>query len=207
MKFAIQVLFASLVLTAAPITYVESGQFWGSLGGNGLTNVSFAFTFYGDTANIMGDAQETLNPALSNLITIGGFNGYFTTPVDVGYSTLIGVIGFVDAATRTSGILFGGNGIAPIYVSGDVQETISCYSSGSFATSLGTLTISDAKALTFAANYNTETASADISSVPEPSTCWMAALALAGLSQRFRSRKTWAHPIPPLNWLKQVEGT
>jgi hypothetical protein len=162
-------------LAAAPIFYVETGQLSGSLGSTVLTDASFTFTFYGDTANITSLSSSLLNPATSNSISIGASNGSFTTAVDAGvnpsYTSSSGIVGFTDPS-ENNGITFVSTGAygydlaTPISVS----SVSAFYDEGSLATTLGTLTITGAQDLTFTATGG----------VPEPSTCGISALALLG---------------------------
>ena len=157
-------------LSAGPIRYVETGQLSGTLGGVGLTNVSFTFTFFGDTANITG-SNPLLNQAISNTIVVGASNGFFTTPVETGVNSTAGIIGFADLTqlngiTLSSAGAIGYNLAAPISVSGSPFSA-----SGSLGTSLGTLSITSAQNLNFTATAG----------VPEPGTLGLSALALIGV--------------------------
>jgi hypothetical protein len=162
------VLFASLVCAAAlpgsTIQYVESGQLSGTLGTTNLNNVSFVFTFIGNTASITGNGSTSEpyeNTALSNTITIGSSNGSFTGSVEVGDIDASSLIGFSNPSL-TSYVAFL-NSVAATYklasAVGPLTAT-SSYAGGSFTTSLGTLTITGAQDLSFKAT---------IATAPEPS--------------------------------------
>jgi hypothetical protein len=171
---AVTVLGFMQPLPAAPITYVETGQLTGTLGTSGLTNVAFIFTFNGDTANITGTGISStpfLNPAISNTFVIGASHGSFSPVIDVGVNNF-GQIGVTDPAL-TDGITFvsiGATGYS-LATAISVSGASSYFAGGSLSTSLGTLTISSAQNLTFAA-----------ATAPEPATGTLSAFILLGLA-------------------------
>lgn len=164
---------------AGPITYTESGTLSGSLGATTLTNVSFTFVFNGDTANIVS-GNPLLNPATSNSISIGAFNGSFTTAVEVGVGAA-GIIGFTDLS-ENDGITFSSAGAVGYNLAAPITVTAptSHFASGSLETSLGTLAITGAQNLSFTATL-----------VPEPASMSLLGLSLLGLtSLRLRRKST-----------------
>jgi hypothetical protein len=162
---------------ASPITYTESGQLTGMLGGTTLTNANFTLVFNGDTANITG-TTTLLNTAISNSFTIGGVNGLFTVPVEVGVSPSQGNIGF-DAPALAAGITFPGgafgyNLATPI----SVTALVPLFHTGSIPTSVGALVIGPAQNLSFTATL-----------APEPPSLTflgVGLLALTGLCRKAR---------------------
>lgn len=173
-------LFASLVcaaaLPASTIQYVESGQLSGTLGTTNLNDVSFVFTFIGNTANITGNGSDSnpyANTALSNTFTIGSSNGSFTGTVEVGDINASSLIGFGNSSL--TGYIAFLNSVAATYnlasAVGPLTET-SSYSGGSLTTSLGTLNITGAQDLSFTAT---------IATAPEPSLLGLSAFGLLAI--------------------------
>jgi hypothetical protein len=165
--------FLSLPLAAGPIEYIESGQLSGTLGSTVLTNAAFSFTFFGDTANITG-TNPILNPALSNVITIAGSPGAFTTAVEVGDSNAASVVGFSDLSLNNGITLV--NAAAATYNLATAIGPLTAVTefdlnASTLGTTLGTLTITSATNLSFQAVPT-----------PEPATVGLAALALLGMA-------------------------
>ena len=147
---------AAQPLAAASIQYSVTGQLSGTLGSTPFANVSFVFTFSGDTSNITGLAGSStvlLNPAISNTISIGTANGSFTTPVDAVVNDVSGVIGFGDPTVQ-NGIIFPSGGAAGYKLAtpiGPLTSSSGISAGGSFGTSLGTLEIDSATNVSFQA--------------------------------------------------------
>ena len=166
-------LFLALPLAAGPITYTMTGFLSGSLGTAPVTAAAFTFVFNGDTANVTG-TNPLLNPAISNSISITGFgSGQFTEAIDVGVNPTNGIGGFADtslasALTFQNAGFVGWDLATPI---GPLASASPYWASGVFTTSLGTLSITGARDLTFQAT-----------TVPEPATAALAGLALLCLA-------------------------
>ena len=174
-------LFLALPLAAGPITYTMTGFLSGGLVTAPIEGAAFTFVFNGDTTNIFTSGDTLLNPATSNSISITGFgSGQFTQTIDVGVNPTAGngITGFVDAGLnglsfKNAGFV-GWNLATPI---GPLTSATPSWASGVFTTSLGTLTITGARNLTFEAT-----------TVPEPATIALAGLALLCLAGFRKSR-------------------
>jgi hypothetical protein len=171
--FSFIALCLALPLAAGPISYTMTGFLNGSLGTAPVTDAAFTFVFNGDTTGITG-TNPLLNPAISNSISITGFgSGQFTQAIDVGVNPTAGIGGFTDT-TETRGITLQIGGFVGWDLAtsiGPLTSVAPFYAAGGLTTSLGTLSITGARDLTYQAN-----------AVPEPATAALAGLALLCLA-------------------------
>ena len=170
---------------ASPIIYTESGQLSGTLGATTLTDATFTFTLYGETANIVpfvGLPGVLLNLATSNSLLIDGSSGSFTEPMEIGVNQVLGVFAFLNEAI-TGGISFNDSGAigydlaTPISVTGSAPFLLS----SPIGTTLGALTITGAQNLSFTASTGVSEP-ASTSDVPEPASMTLLGAGLLALS-------------------------
>ena len=169
-RFTICALTASVALVqtlaATPIYYVESGQITGTLGSTTLTDTSFTFTFYADTANItVSSGPFWLNMSTFNNFDIGGNNGSFTSTIYVEANNPSSGVGMCipsggTCSNDTVSFVGTGAGSYALATAVSIPQASGPYGAGTFATTAGTLTVTGAQNLTFTATLGT----------PEPET-------------------------------------
>lgn len=177
---------------ATVLMYSESTTASGTLGGSTFTDSQITLTFYGDTANIIDNAELFTNTVGTIAINIAslGVTANLTDAGGIFDNQPPCFAGFIDSTTGTviletfSGAFFTYDLTTPI---GPITDSAIINAGASFATDHGAFIISSAGESVFTA------------AAPEPAANAMIVLGLAGLAllKPAQATSTFVKPNPP----------